>query len=64
MRNTRGRELTRNTHDYFELKVSVPRTKHGNRQEIESLINEEAMLLASYLRDEKKNWTPRTVELT
>jgi len=64
LNESKTRELTRKIHDYFERKVSVPRIKHGNRQEIESLINEEAMLLASYLRDEKKNWTPRIVELS
>jgi len=58
------RELTRKIHDYFELKVSVPRIKHGNKQEIESLVNEEAMLLASYLRDQKKEWIPRIAELS
>jgi len=29
------------------------------RQTIETLINEEALLLAKFLRDERKEWTPR-----
>jgi CRISPR-associated protein Cas1 len=37
--------------------------KMGKRQEIESLINEEALLLAEYLRGEKPHWTPRISEL-
>jgi len=35
----------------------------GNEQEIETLINEEALLLAQYLRDEKETWVPRTAKL-
>jgi len=48
---------------YFESKVSIPRITGGKRQEIETLIIEEAMLLAMYLRDEKKTWIPRVVSL-
>jgi len=29
------------------------------RQTIETLIKEEALLLAKYLRNERKTWTPR-----
>lgn len=39
--------------------VKIPRIKVGNKQEIETLINEEAMLLAKYLRNEKSGWVPR-----
>jgi hypothetical protein len=47
----------------FQTNVNVPRIKREKRQEIESLINEEAFLLARYLRDERNVWTPRIVEL-
>jgi len=33
----------------------------GEKQEIETLINEEALLFAKYLRNERKIWTPRIV---
>jgi len=33
-----------------------PRIKHSNRQTFETLINEEALLFAKYLRDERKPW--------
>jgi len=46
---------------YFQSKVEIPRTKHGKKQEIETLINEEAYLLAKYLRNERKTWIPRIV---
>jgi len=29
------------------------------KQELETLINEEAMLIAKYLRNERKRWIPR-----
>ena len=44
---------------YFESKVEVPRIRHGSRQTLETLINEEALLLAKYLRDGRKTWIPR-----
>jgi hypothetical protein len=45
--------------DYFESTVEVERMRHGKRQTIETLINEEAFLLAQYLRDEQGTWSPR-----
>jgi hypothetical protein len=44
---------------YFESLVGVPRMWIGQRQTIETLINEEALLLAQFLRDERKAWIPR-----
>ena len=43
----------------FNLFVEIPRIRHGTRQEFETLINEEALLLAKYLRCEKESWIPR-----
>jgi len=48
---------------YFENKVDVPRVRIGEQQEIETLINEEALLFAQYLRNEKDSWNPRIVNL-
>jgi len=44
---------------FFERIVEVPRIRIGRRQTIETLINEEALLFAKYLRNEKKDWMPR-----
>lgn len=44
---------------YFESTVEIPRIKIGKRQKLETLIDEEALLLAKYLRDERKSWVPR-----
>ncbi len=39
--------------NYFDSVIQIPRIKVGKKQKIETLINEEALLLAQYLRDEK-----------
>lgn len=46
-------------HGYFTQKVSVNRIRRGEHQELETLINEEALLLGKYLRNERESWTPR-----
>ena len=52
-------DLTRKLYACFESTVEVERIKQGKRQTVETLINEEALLLAQYLRDEQKEWCPR-----
>jgi len=44
---------------YFDSKIEIPLIRHGKKQRLETLINEEALLLAKYLRDEITNWIPR-----
>jgi CRISPR-associated protein Cas1 len=44
---------------YFVTKVKVHRIMRGERQEVETLINEEALLLGKYFRNEKESWIPR-----
>lgn len=48
---------------YFEKKVEVPRIRAGERQTLEILINEEALVFAKYLRIENRVWNPRIVVL-
>jgi len=43
----------------LESFIEIPRIKVGKKQTIEALINEEAMLLAKYLRGEREGWMPR-----
>ena len=50
-------------HAYFRHIVEIPRIMRGDRQEFETLINEEALLFAKFLRDEKETWNPRIVIL-
>ena len=51
--------LIKTLNKYFEMTVNIPRIRRGKRQTLETLINEEASLLAMYIRGEKNNWTPR-----
>ena len=64
LKKPKTRELMRRLQEYFRSKVDVPRIGRGNSQEIESLIGEEAFLLARYFRNEKRDWTPRVVPLS
>ena len=57
------RDLMKRLHKYFECVVDVPRVRIGNRQTIETLISEEALLLAKFLRDERETWIPRVAIL-
>jgi len=44
--------------NFFESKIEVTLIRYGKKQKIETLINEEALLLAKYLRDEKISGSP------
>jgi CRISPR/Cas system-associated endonuclease Cas1 len=44
---------------YFQTKLEIPRIRVGKKQEVETLINEEALLFAKYLRNDQKAWKPR-----
>ena len=49
--------------NFFDRVVDVARIKHGNRQTIDTLISEEALLFAKYLREELSAWTPRSPQI-
>ena len=53
------RQLMKQLNAFFEATVEVPRIRIGGRQTIETLISEEALLLAKFLRNERKEWNPR-----
>lgn len=53
------RDFINHLNKFFENTVEIPRIRHGNRQTFETLINEEALLFAKFLRDEHKVWVPR-----
>ena len=60
LNDVKTREMIRKLQDYFEKKIEVPLIRHSKRQRIETLINEETLILAKYIRDEKDSWNPRT----
>jgi len=53
--------MMRELEGFFESKIEIPLIRHGLKQKLETLINEEALLLAKYLRSKKIYWTPRIV---
>lgn len=55
--------LVRSLNEYFKSKVEIPRIRMGEKQELETLINEEALLFAMFLRNERHSWKPRIPEL-
>jgi len=40
-------------------RFEIPAMRHGESQAVETLISEDASLLARYLRNEKNAWVPR-----
>ena len=59
LNDARTRDLMRRLDTFFESYVDVPRMRTGKKQTIETLINEEALLFANFLRDKRKKWIPR-----
>jgi len=59
LNNTKTNELMRNFYEYLETKIDLPRIRTKGKQTVETLINEEAYLLAKYLRNERNIWKPR-----
>lgn len=59
LNNQQTRDLMKKLDVFFESIVEVPRIKVGKKQSINTLINEETLLFARYLRNEMKEWLPR-----
>ena len=55
-------ELAEGLNLFFDRVVEVPRIKVGNRQTVETLISEEALLSAKFLRHEHETWAPRIIK--
>ena len=51
--------LAEDLNSFFNSMVNVERIKVGKRQSIDTLIGEEALLFAKFLRNERKDWIPR-----
>jgi CRISPR-associated protein Cas1 len=58
-----SKNLMRQLNQLFETEVEIPRIRYGKKQTLETLINEEALLLAKFLRYERKEWSPRICNL-
>ncbi|HUW47603.1 MAG TPA: CRISPR-associated endonuclease Cas1 [Patescibacteria group bacterium] len=64
LKKAKAQEMTDRLNKFFESIVEIPRVRHGKRQTFETLINEEALLLAQYLRKERKDWAPRIFQIS
>lgn len=62
LNNAETKHMINELEKFFESRVEIPLIRHGKKQRIETLINEETLLLAKYLRDERKTWIPRITE--
>jgi CRISPR-associated protein Cas1 len=63
LNKTLAKDMMGKLNSFFESTVEIPRVRHGKKQTIETLINEEALLLAQYLRSETQSWKPRVASL-
>lgn len=59
----RSTELLKGLNKQFEKTTEIPRIKHGKKQTIDTLINEEVLLLASFIRKDLNEWVPRPLYL-
>ena len=62
LNNKLTREMMKQLNEYFESYVKIPRMKVGKKQTIETLINEEIMIFAKFLREEQEVWKLRFIE--
>lgn len=51
--------LADNLYSMFSNIVDIPRMRYGKKQTLDTLISEEACLLALFLRNERRKWNPR-----
>lgn len=63
LKKQKNNDFIKKLNKHFTSIVEVHRIRVGERQEIETLISEEALLFAMYLRGERPTWTPRVAEL-
>ena len=63
LNNVNSIELLRGLNMFFESCVYIPRIKFGKKQALETLIKEEVLVFAKYLRNEKQFWTPWCVKI-
>jgi len=60
LKDSLTRRMMRELDEFFQSRVEIPAIRHGKRQAVDTLIGEEALLLAKYLRNETNRWIPRS----
>ncbi len=63
LNNKMTRKLVKKLEILFVTTVEVPRIKVGKNQSVETLIKEESLLFAKFLRKEKTKWNPRITKI-
>lgn len=63
LRDKLQNQYLKSLNGYFKTRIQVPRMRRGSSQELETLINDEVLLFAQYLRGEKLAWHPRVGDL-
>lgn len=58
-----SRKLMKRLELHFQTKINIPRIKHGKKQSLETLVNEEALLFGKFIRNQIKTWKPRNIKL-
>ena len=59
--DTDTKRMMKELDEFFESKVDIPLIRYGKRQRLETLIYEEVLLLAKYLRSEKIDLVPKNI---
>ena len=62
LNDAQTRDLMKRLNALFTLNIKIPRIRVGNKQTIETLINEDSDLLAKYVRNEYGKWISRMEE--
>lgn len=59
LKDRKTEQFVKELYEYFEKIIKIPRIRRGKKQKIDTLISEEVLLFAKYLRGERKTWIPR-----
>jgi CRISPR-associated protein Cas1 len=59
LNDSKTRNMMKKLNEFFESYIEIPRLQVGKKQTIETLITEEALVFAKFLRDEQQRWIPR-----
>jgi CRISPR-associated protein Cas1 len=63
LNDSEAQHFVKALNQYFQNKVKVPRVRMDEQQETETLISEEALLLAGFIRNEAIDWRPRIIRM-
>jgi len=63
LKDSLTRRMMKELDEFFQSRVEIPAMRHGKSQAVETLICEEALLLAKYLRNENAVWNAKIVNI-